>query len=393
MNLEYYISYLWGYITTYALHLINVFADYPLVIQICSIGVTLFALAALVVFFMLIKLYRKRHKEYKIINNLDSKYREPLRNIILEKDNLSVYEVARLMKYNRSEPFTKREFRWFTRLLRDVRLECEDKANENNVNSIMRAIDFDTYAAYTLKHASLDGKMRLTRSLRFLGNHIKMDEAIAKLRKSEVVVLRKTALFTYAWNNPNEALKYFDSKEFETYCCLYDMMIFHDIMKRNASRGYSFPDLLNWINIPERKKSKALFVREMRYLGISDKCEALIQIYKESKDAIMNKEIVTNWGFFKYQDAEQLMIDTYSYQEEVVQCAILEAIRNIMSGKASEFLYSAYMDATDYNVKIESIKSLFAYYRHGNLNIDIEQIAKPGDENLFKYFKEIEQDK
>lgn len=388
MNFEYYISYLWGYLTTYVGHLITMFNEYPMMVRVCCIAVTLIALGAVNTFFQLLKQYRKRQSEYRIINKLDRRYKERIRSIILNPQNLTQYETVKQMGYNRAAPFTRREFRWFTRLLRDVRLECGDDANMTNVSSIMRGIDFDNYALNTLHSASLDAKMRLTRSLRFLDNHIKMDETIAKLRKSKIVVLRKTALFTYAWNNPNEALSYFESNEFEQYCCLYDMMIFHDIMKRNAKRGYSFPDILNWVSTKERKKSKALFVREMRYLGISDKCADMIPIFTGSKDADMNREIVTNWGEFKFAEAEPIMIESYSYQEEKVQRAILCSIRKLMTGNSAEFLKVAYQNATDYDVKIEAIKSLFAYYRNGNLGGDIEQLAKPGDEDLFKYFNE-----
>lgn len=386
MNLEYYISYIWRYIATYCGYLVDMFASYPLMVRICAAGVTIIALGGFFTFIRLVKNYRKRHLEYKIINRLDDRFRESLRTIMLNPDTLSQYEVTRILGYNRSQPFSKKEFRWFVRLFRDVRLECEDKANMNNINTIMRSIDFDNFANDMLKTAPIDDRMRLTRSLRFLGNHLKMEETIAKLRKSKIVVLRKTALFTYAWNSPNEALAYFDSEEFEKYFCLYDMMIFHDIMKRNAERGYSFPDLLNWVSTKEKRQAKALFIREMRYLGISDKCADMVPIFKNSKDADMNREIVTNWGEFQYREAEPVMIELYSYQEEKVQRAILGAVSNLLTGNAEQFLIVAYQNATDYDVKIEAIKSLFAYYRAGMLHTDLDSLAISGDEELFKYF-------
>ena len=389
MSFEYYILYSWRFFTARAERAIDTFAGYPLVIQICAVSITLICFAVLIVIMLLQSKYRKRHKEYRIINNLDSNFREPIKEIILETRKVSVDEVATRLNYKRSRPFTNREFRWFVRMLRDVRLECEDNANMENVQSIMKLIDFDSYMLYSLKHSSLDGKMRMTRSMRFLENHVKMDETISKLKKSKIVVLKKTAIFTYAWNNPNEALSYFDSETFEKYHCIYDMMIFHDIMKRNAQRGYSYPDLLAWVNTPQKKAAKPLFIREMRYLGINNKNEELVSIYQSSKDGAMNKEIVDCWNEFKYSEAEDMLIDTYSYQEESVQIAILRAINNFMTGKAGNFLRIAYDDAIDYDVKIEAIKALYGYYINNKLKADFDSLAKVGDEHLFKYFKEV----
>lgn len=388
-NIDFQISQFFEYLTADISYFLDRFDGFPLVVQICSCGVLFMCLSCIIVIMFLIVKVVSRREDYSIIKRLDEKYRENIKRIILEPRNLSDVEVGDILQFDSKTPFKDNEFRWFIRLLRDVKLECEDKANSSNLQSIMRQIDFENYVQRGLKKSSIDDKIRITRSLRFLGNHMNIEEIISRLKKSKIVVLQKTAIFTYAWNNPNEALAYFESETFEKYHCLYDMMIFHDIMKRNCERGNALPDLLVWINTPEKKASKALFVREMRFLEIGSKCPDLIPVYNASKDGDMNVEIVDNWNHFNYVEAEPVMIQTYSYQEEKVKKAILRAVRNMKTGNAGEFLVRAYGEATDYDVKIESIRSLFTYSNLGFLKTDLDSLAQPGDEHLFKYFKNV----
>lgn len=389
LGFDYYIMYYFYLVKTFVLGVVDRFMGYSIIVQCCAIGVTLMIIVSIINIIRLTREYVRRNRDHKIIDRMHDRFYEPIKTILTTRETMGDANVALALNYDKSDDLGKHEKYWFSLLLRDVLFEVDDEyANMVNLHSIINVFHLDTYIADTIRTGTMEQKIRITRALRYFDIHINISDAIAKMSNSKRVSIRRNAIFTKAWNDPNEALMYFNSEEFVNNFSRFDMMIFHDIMRRSVSSTDDLTDIMIRLNSHDSPRLRSLYIREVRYLNLVECCPILIEIFESSSDSEINFQIARTWGKLKYKESEQILIKSFAFQANRVKVASIRAIATFATGNAEDFFISVYNDEYDYDVILEAIKALFTYRNQNLLSRPFMSIAKKEDQELFKYFEE-----
>ena len=375
------------------MELIDTFAGRSFIVQLSSTMVTLTLISMLVLAIKLQRTFASRKADMKISRYINQKYYRPIYDLMASPEKASYDYIAH--KLNIQGPIAAdfgKQY-WLSLLLRDILFEIEDddgnQVNMENLHTIIDVFELDEFFYKALRDGNLEQKMRITRTLRYFDVHIKNDEALAQMINSRYSFVRKNAIFTRAWNDPNDALTYFNSKDFDETFCRFDIMIFHDIMQRSITKEEDMSDLISKLQTQKTDSLRSLYIREIRFLKLTQCCGALTQMFEESVDPETSYQIVRTWGELNYKESEDTMMKGFPFQSNRVKVAILNAVSSFLTGKASGFLTRAYKSAYDYDIKVESIRSLFVYHQNHLLDVDFKSISREEDRDLFNYFEKI----
>ena len=393
MSFDFYIAYVYSLIKDYVLVLFDEFAGRSFVVQLSTTMVTLSVIASLVMAIKLFHTFTSRKADLKISRYINQKYYRKIYDLMSMPEKASYDYVAHTLNVQGRVMADFGKQYWLTLLLRDILFEIEDDdhnpVNMENLHTVIDVFELDEFFYRALRDGNLEQKMRITRTLRYFDVHIKNDEALAQMINSRYSFVRKNAIFTRAWNDPNDALTYFNSKDFDETFCRFDIMIFHDIMQRSITNEEDMSDLISKLQTQKTDSLRSLYIREIRFLKLTQCCDALTPLFEESVDPETSYQIVKTWGELSYKESEPTMMKGFPFQSNRVKVAILNAIANFLTGDASGFLVRAYKSAYDYDIKVESIRSLFAYHQHHMLNVDFKSISREEDRDLFNYFEKI----
>lgn len=390
MSTEYWFAYYWSLIQEWFSDLIDKFADLSFIIMVCTVGIILSIVLTVFMIIRLLNKFRQRAKAHKIIQKLNDRFYETLKTILTTRERIGYDDMADMLGLRRSEKINDMELFWLTLLLRDTLFEvCDDFANMDNLHTVLTLFNLDDYFFRVLRDGTLEQKIRITRALRYFDIHVRNEEAMAKMVRSKYFFVRKTAIFTRSWNDPNDALTFFNSDEFAQEYSRFDIMIFHDIIKRCVSTTSDLSDIMNRLNAHNSPRLRSMYIREIRYLNLVECCPMLVGLFENSANPDVNVQIVRTWGRLNWKEAEPVLMKSFSFQANKVKVATLRAIGTFLTGDAHDFLITSYLESYDYDVMIEAVKTLFKYKQAGLLHVDFLSISKEEDKELFNYFEEV----
>lgn len=125
------------YLTYYFYLLYYKFIGYPVVVRICIAVVTL-----CVVFYLFLALYLvygiyRRQREKRLFARIHKRFYEPLKEVLGDRENRSVGEIAGLVEHDIKKSLKRQEMRFLVQVLIRIKSELgDDKVNNYNMQNV-----------------------------------------------------------------------------------------------------------------------------------------------------------------------------------------------------------------------------------------------------------------
>lgn len=382
------VQYGFDYLSYYYYYLYDIFVGFSLIVKISVMVVLGSALFGIFLLFYLTALFIEKHHGLKIMHKIEDKYAEKARSIGQNTEYNSPEEIALEMDYDRRKPLNTLEKRWFIQMLVDIKADLGNKLNKSNFHNIIVAFGLPRFFESELQFSRTRYRVSTLTWVRFLEESIS-GAVIIPLLYSKNRQLRKAAQDTFMWSSQSDPFRFFDNDDFAQRYRGWDGVEIHSIFEHRRQLGMNIPDMSHWVKAPMNESTKSLFVSEIRYLNKKDECPFLVETFNTTDNKELRKQIALTWGELRYAEAEQIMIDSYKFQPESVKQAILQAVSQINSGKALQFLQNAYTEATDFSVKFNAAKSLYGYGLPGRRTFSLlRQVANERDAHIFEHISD-----
>ncbi|NDW18488.1 HEAT repeat domain-containing protein [Dysgonomonas sp. 216] len=348
MFLEYYLYYLY-----YS------YLGFPFVIRVAILAITIFTPIYLFAVFKLLQLrtnfYQKRRLQKKHGNN----YLEKARNIIVSERMYNIDEISEELNCKVNN-LKDKEKRILTNNILKIH-DSERYVNLKNYRMVIEFFDLRNFWERKLKYGSLALRQKALRKLDDLDIEIP-GSIITSLTYNRNQYLRKRARSSYMYFSKHSPFKFLD-EDFDKTFNNWDKIEIHRMLQRRSHEG--LPNLTQWIKNSDNLAFKCFLIDEIKHFKQTDCCPFILQLLDTSTDINFWKHCIDALGELKHQEAEEYLIKDYAIQPQYIQDCIVNAVGNLNSGKALDFLRSAYHSAHNDESKLLIANTIFEYGESG----------------------------
>lgn len=364
------------------------FSEYPLIIRICFIVVTLFFLAYLVLSFYILLGVILRKREKKNTQIAFNRYYEPMVEIALKQETLKVSQIIESIK-----PYTQGKIRRNQKrlqriafILSQIEGEFGDRINQANFQTIQTAFGIPLFLERELLFGSDNRKILALKFIESLDAYVS-EAILVRFLYHRNAELRRSARCAYMWISQTNPFRFFE-EDLSTKLNLWDMIEMHDIINNRQKKGLAIPNLGKWANESVEEDMRVFFINEIKLLGFDDNCHILGKMI-HTQSWRVRSVVIAALGSLKCKNTEDKLIEIYPLQPEAIKQTIIQSIFFMQSGHAELFLKSAYETAENQRTKLLSLDKLYNYSEKGkSLFEELRQKVPNNNERiLFEHVK------
>lgn len=394
--IEYYFDLAVTWVSQYVMWLYNEFMEFPIIIKIAAVSVTISALLIIFTLFRILWNGLRNRKWRKQYNKLDKKYGEGIRYILSPEagGNMTRDEILDVLDL---DPDSRRdrgnilksykERLSFARLVYHYRISEEASlGRRKNLHILLDIFQIQPF----LEEVVNNGKMRLKAEVLHMIRAFKLpvNQWIAnQLRNSKRYRVRRLSMYASIMSSSNQDLDYFETEFFDKNCCIYDEIQLGYVLQRRKAMKRKIPNLALLAAAQTVPTTQAVFIRLMRQFEQAEFCSDLEELFNNSHNKVLTQEICRTWGYLKYYPGEELMQEIILTQPDETKVAIMHALTRLKTGKSLGVLVDGYRNSGDPSVRYEALRCLFNYGREGYLKFkELEAAAPEADKQIFEFF-------
>ena len=393
--LTYYYELFSTYISYYWLYFIQLFADYPFVVQVSAFFTTAMFMAIFVVSMALLLKAHFRKKKEQIWHHLNERFAEGISYCLSAESSPKMTRQEVIKKLGIEEDLAQhkvllkstKEKRLFAKLLRDLRFTYTNvKGRHENLAHILEIFSIPSFLENEVSTAGMHYKVHAMNAIRVFKLPISL-WVINKLINSKWITVRRLAMYSSVSNSSDSDMDYFESDFFDKTCCVYDEIELAYALQRRRSRGLRLPNLARWAYMQKNPATQCVFVRLMRRFNQDENCDQLRNLFQESKHKKLIEEISRTWGYLHYVDGEQLLVDTFLMQPDDTKVAILHAVTRMATGKQLDLMSDSFHNTVNPHVRFEALRCMYNYGEEGRaLFHKTEAEATESEKKYFAFF-------
>lgn len=258
--------------------------------------------------------------------------------------------------------------------------------NENNYKEVLNALRLPEYWENRLRSKEQKCNSNTLRILDHLGENISGTAISHKLNSNNNSV-RKHARSVFMKFSSQDAYKFLDN-DFDADFNALDELRIHTSL-RDKANAKPLPMLIRWVNLAQNENYKAFLIREIGYFKQVECADRLVDLYLDSDNVIIKKQIVETLGVLKYNDAVAVFIQDYEYNQQQIQLVIIEALGAIGGKAALEFLATIYQTTVNKETLIRILVNIYVLDPNGQIYSNIKAEASTEFENSMFAFVEL----
>ncbi len=351
------------YLTYYFYLLYYKFIGYPIVVRICIAVVTL-----CLVFYFLLSLYLvigifRRLREKRNYNRLYQRFYEPLKNLLGDRENHSVEEIAQKLDHDVKKRLKHPQMRFLVQILIKIKSELGDgKLNDYNMQNVQGVFKVGSFFEREIQFGRPRHKVQALLSIQSVNGYVS-EAVLVRFLHHRRLELRHAARFAYMWLSQNNPFRFFD-EDTTMKLSRWNMAEVHMILCHRRKMGFVVPSFLKWVNSSVEDNVKAFFVNEIKLFDQTENCDPLLRMLN-TKTWTLRNEIVRTLGAMNYNEAEPRFVQIYEVQPEYIKQNILTAVTGMHTGAGLGFLHEAYEKADDMSTKLCALRCIHAYGEQG----------------------------
>ena len=373
------------YLTYYFYLLYYKFIGYPIVVRICIAVVTLCAVSYLFLALYLAYGIYRRQREKKTYNRLYDRFYEPLKNILGDRENHTVEEIAGEVRHDVKKSLKHQEMRFLVQILIKIKSELGEKVNNYNMQNVQGVFKVGSFFEREIQFGRPRHKIQALLSIQSVNGYVS-EAVLVRFLYHRRLELRHAARFAYMWLSQSNPFRFFD-EDTTMKLSLWNMAEIHMILMHRQKMGFVVPSFLKWVNSSIEDNVKAFFVSEIKLFDQQENCPPLLEMIN-TKTWTLRNEIVRTLGDMDYVEAEPKIVEIYDVQPEYIKQNILTAVARLQSGRGLGFLHEAFERADDQATKLVALKYIHDYGEQGRALFDqLDAMATGYAAQLFAHVK------
>lgn len=237
------------------------------------------------------------------------------------------------------------------------------KLNTENYKEVLKVLRLPEYWEDRLSKKNEKSNANTLRILDSLGDNISGSAVAHKLSTSDKNV-RKHAKSVFMNFNSNNAYKFLENDFDDDFNSLDEVRIHTALCKRQQVE--TLPPLIRWVALAKNQKYKAFLIKEVGFFKQDDSIPRLIEIYVETDNGVIKRQIVETLGVLKANEAVDLLSSDYQFSELEVQFAIIKALGDIGCSKCLTFLDQIYHKTTNKELLISVLTQIYLSDENGS---------------------------
>lgn len=254
--------------------------------------------------------------------------------------------------------------------------------SDKNYPNLVKGLKIESHLLKKLDFSNTRIRLRTFQTLSIL-DLTAPDSSILPYTHSRNAFIRKESRNSYIAISNNDPFKFFDQADNSlNYWDNISLMQQLEMHHKN-----NLPNFSKWIKY-SRNKSQLLFViKAVAHFNQASSGSALIEML-HTEDHDVRKEAIIALGEMSITEAEEPMIEMYRDQPQNCQNAIIEAVLSINSGRALDFLKSAYKEVGNLDSKKLIAEALYKYNDEGKAHIqELYHIEKGFNKLILDHIK------
>lgn len=372
------------YVVYYAYLWRTQFATYPVVVRICY-GVVVGS-AFLMVFFMCKMAdegVRARNRQ-KALKKILTKYYDKLLEVCSTEQALTTEQISDIMDYE-PKKWSQLELRLWMRVFIRVRCELAERVVEKNFQQAMKLIGIAEFIDYKLSYSNSNNKTYYLQALLPLNAKV-AESTYLRMTMSPNFLQRRSAREAYALLTDDDCM-HFWLEDKRDYLTLWERMLVNWTFYKRSQWGRSIPSLVPILRNTPNDAIKSSLLMGIGYFGSENDKEVLLSYINDQNQA-MRLSAVQGIRIGKYLKGEEAMKETFYQQTDKVQCAIINAILYINSGRSAQFLKEAYQRCITRQTRRTALYALWNYGAEGKSIFNaLKTVCDNDDKRMFEHIE------
>ncbi|MBQ5662854.1 MAG: hypothetical protein IIV19_00300 [Bacteroidaceae bacterium] len=385
-----YIEYVWYFI--YSLY--YKFLEYPIMIRICSVVLTLLILAIPISYMMLfirnqVMLHRKRQLE-----RCREKYAATFREILVDEEELPAELVREKITdcrgKNTSAKFSGSELNLLTQILKEkIQNYNERNLNRHNYQQILAVLNIAGWLEDTIEKSGVAKCMQCFQTAQILDCPLR-GSLSARFAYHKNKQLRHVARSTYALTNREEPFRYMEEGAGFVYQDSYGPEL-HDILLYRRDNNLLMPNFIEWIKLDQPTNKFRLFcIDEIEFFNMEENLDDLYNYMLITTDQMVKGRAIRTLGKMGYTAMKDEICAMFANSAGYMRASILVGLRELglRGHEIVEFYKNSYKIARREKVAMTALDALYCCGIEGKeAFFELEQAADAKEKMRFEHIK------
>lgn len=392
---NYYGFYELGYIEYYWYFLYSLYYDfleYPLMVRVCSVILTLLFLIIPTSCIGLVVRNHLIQRRQKKLEQARKMYLETFRKILTDENDLSAERVREMISEKRGKhaeaKFTNDELNLLTQILKEkVQEYNRKKVNRNNYQQILTVLNVAGWLEDTIEKKGVKRCIAAFNLAQVLDCPLR-GSVSARFAYHKDLHLRKVARITYMLTNKEDPYLYVEGNPDYVYMDS-DGPILHDILMYRNDNGLMMPNFMDWIKLDQPTNKLRLFsITEILYFKKEEEYDELYAYMHETKDPIVKGNAIRVLGQIGYRKMENDLYDIFNSAQGFLRVSIIAALRDleVRGAEVVDFFKNAYAKARRENEAMTVLDALYNCGAEGRLAFsELESTAPESEKKRFAH--------
>lgn len=365
---NFYGFYELGYIEYYWYLLFSLyyeFLEFPLMIRVCSVILTILILiipASCTVLFLRNQILAKRKLELKKVRD---KYMGVFREILTNPEDLSSEQVREKILAARgrkaASKMQNKELVYITQILREKIQEYNEKhLNRNNYQQILFVLNIAGWLEDRIEKKGVRACISAFNTAQVLDCPLR-GSVSARFAYHKNPYLRKVARSTYAFTNREDPFRYIEG-EHDFRFMANDAPSIHDMLVYRNDNELLMPNFMDWIKLDQPDNLFRLFcIDEILFFKRTECCEELYAYILKEFDPIVKARAIRTLGKLGYTQMEETVYSMFNASQGELRLSILVGIRELglKTTRVVEFFKNAYRQARREKEAMTALDALY----------------------------------
>ena len=385
-----YIDYIWYFLFS----LYYKFLEYPIMIRICSVLLTLLILTIPISYIMLFIRNQLILHNNRQLKRCREKYASTFREILIEEEDLPAElvreKIADCRGVNASVKISKKELNHIVQILKEkIQDYNERNLNRYNYQQILIVLNIAGWLENTIEKSGVTKCIQCFQIAQILDCPLR-GSLSARFAYHRNMQLRHVARQTYALTNREEPFRYMEEGAGFVYQDSYGPEI-HDILVYRRDNNLLMPNFIEWIKLDQPTNKFRLFcIDEIEFFKMDDVLDDLYNYMLITTDPMVKGRIIRTLGKMGYTAMKDDICAMFANSAGYMRASILVGLRELglRGPQIVEFYKNSYKFARREKVAMTALDALYCCGEEGKAAfLALEQAADAKEKIRFEHIK------
>ena len=385
-----YIEYLWYFLFS----LYYKFLEYPIMIRICSVVLTVLLLTIPISYITLFARNQLLLRRKRQLERCRAKYAPTFREILIDEEDLPAElvreKIADCRGKNASSKFSSNELSLLTQILKEkIQDYNERNLNRHNYQQILTVLNIAGWLENTIEKSGVTKCIQCFQTAQILDCPLR-GSLSARFAYHKNKQLRHVARQTYALTNREEPFRYMEEGSDFVFQDSYGPEL-HDILVYRRDNNLLMPNFIEWIKLDQPTNKFRLFsIDEIEFFKMDDMLYDLYNYMLMTTDPMVKGRAIRTLGKMGYTPMKDEICAMFANSSGYMRASILVGLRELglRGPQIVEFFKNCYKLARREKVAMTALDALYCCGAEGQAAFyALEQAADAKEKMRFEHIK------